>query len=36
MKVIATFFGLALLYLVHIGTRPLANPDEGRYASIGA
>ena len=36
MKVIATFFGLALLYLAHIGTRPLANPDEGRYASIGA
>ena len=36
MKVFALFFGLALLYLAHIGTRPLANPDEGRYASIGA
>lgn len=24
-----------MLFFVHIGNRPLANPDEGRYASIG-
>lgn len=26
---------LIALFFVHIGTRPLANPDEGRYAGIG-
>ena len=36
MKTLLVFFGLGVLYLMHIGTRPLANPDEGRYASIGA
>lgn len=29
------WISLIILFFTHIGTRPLANPDEGRYASIG-
>lgn len=35
MKVLFLFLGLGVLFFTHIGNRPLANPDEGRYASIG-
>ena len=35
MKSLLAFLGLGILFFTHIGTRPLANPDEGRYASMG-
>ena len=35
MKVASVFLGLGILFFTHIGNRPLANPDEGRYASMG-
>lgn len=35
MKVASVFLGLGILFFIHIGNRPLANPDEGRYASMG-
>ena len=36
MKRFSLIFSLlCCLFFLHIGTRPLANPDEGRYASMG-
>ena len=36
MKVVRIVFSLlCLLFFLHIGLRPLANPDEGRYAGMG-
>lgn len=35
MKYFWSFLFLCLCFFAHIGTRSLANPDEGRYASIG-
>lgn len=29
------FLFLCVLFFLHIGVRPLANPDEGRYAGMG-
>lgn len=36
MKPVSVVFSfLCVLFFAHIGTRPLANPDEGRYAGMG-
>ena len=35
MKSLLLFLGLGIIFFTHIGSRPLANPDEGRYASMG-
>ena len=34
-NILFLFFALSVLFFSQLGTRPLANPDEGRYASIG-
>lgn len=36
LKFISLLGILGFLFFAHIGSRPLANPDEGRYASMGS